>query len=156
MARVVEARQRGRRLSEAHALIAALGLAPHPEGGWYRETWRAQAPEGERAAATAILFLLEAGQRSHWHKVDATELWLFHAGSPLRLRTAPGDDAPVTETRLGSDILAGEAPQLCIAPHHWQAAEADRGWALVSCIVSPGFDFAGFTLAPPGWAPDRA
>ena len=156
MARVVEARQRGRRLSEARALIETLGLAPHPEGGWYRETWRAEAPGGQRAAATAILFLLEAGQSSHWHKVDATELWLFHAGGPLRLRTARGDDAPVTETRLGADVLAVETPQLRIEPHHWQAAEADRGWALVSCIVSPGFDFAGFTLAPPGWAPDRA
>ena len=155
MAGVVEARQRGRRLSDAKALIAVLGLAPHPEGGWYRETWRADAPDGQRAAATAILFLLEAGQNSEWHKVDATELWLFHAGSPLRLRTASGNDAPVAETRLGTDILAGETPQLRVDPHHWQAAEADRGWALVSCIVSPAFDFAGFTLAPPGWAPGR-
>lgn len=155
MAGVVEARQRGCGLSDAQALIAALGLAPHPEGGWYRETWRADAPEDDRAAATAILFLLEAGQGSHWHKVDATELWLFHAGSPLRLLTAPGDDAPASETRLGADILAGEQPQLRVDPHHWQAAEADRGWALVSCIVSPGFDFAGFTLAPPGWAPGK-
>ena len=155
MAGVVEARQRGRRLSEARALIATLGLAPHPEGGWYRETWRAQTPEGERAAATAILFLLEEGGRSHWHKVDATELWLFHAGSPLRLLIAPGADGPVTEARLGADILAGERPQLRIEPHHWQAAEADRGWALVSCIVSPGFEFSGFTLAPPGWSPGR-
>jgi predicted cupin superfamily sugar epimerase len=137
----------------AEALIEALGLAPHPEGGWYRETWRAEAADGERASATAILFLLEAGQSSHWHKVDAAEIWLFHAGSPLRLLTAPGDDGPVTETRLGADMLAGEAPQRVIAPHQWQAAEAGRGWALVSCIVSPGFDFAGFTLAPPGWAP---
>jgi predicted cupin superfamily sugar epimerase len=155
VAGVVEARQRGRRLSDARALIETLGLAPHPEGGWYRETWRADAPEGGRAAATAILFLLEEGQSSHWHKVDATELWLFHAGSALCLRIAPGDDAAVTEIRLGADIQSGEMPQLCIPPHHWQAAEADGGWALVSCIVSPGFDFAGFTLAPPGWAPGR-
>jgi predicted cupin superfamily sugar epimerase len=137
----------------AEALIAALDLAPHPEGGWYRETWRAAAVAGERASATAILFLLETGQRSHWHKADAAEIWLFHAGSPLRVLTAPDDAGPVTETRLGADVLAGEAPQRVIPPHHWQAAEADRGWALVSCIVSPGFDFAGFTLAPPGWAP---
>jgi predicted cupin superfamily sugar epimerase len=153
VARVGKARQRGRRLSKARALIESLDLAPHPEGGWYRETWRADAPKGERAAATAILFLLEAGQGSHWHKVDATELWLFHAGSALRLLTAPGDDGPVSETRLGADIIAGETPQPRVAPYHWQAAEADRGWALVSCIVSPGFDFAGFTLAPPDWAP---
>jgi predicted cupin superfamily sugar epimerase len=143
-------------MTEPDDFIAALGLAPHPEGGWYRETWRAEALDGQRAPATAILFLLEEGQSSHWHKVDATELWLFHAGSPLRLLTAPGDDGPVTETRLGGDILAGEAPQLRIDPHHWQAAEAARGWALVSCIVSPGFDFAGFALAPPGWVPGKA
>jgi len=155
VARVVEARRRGCRLSDARALIATLGLAPHPEGGWYRETWRADAPDGRRGALTAILFLLEADQKSHWHKVDATELWLFHAGSPLRLLTAPRDEGPVAEARLGADILASERPQLRIEPHHWQAAEADRGWALVSCIVSPGFDFAGFTLAPPGWAPGK-
>jgi len=155
VARLGEARQRRRRLSEAKALIEALRLARHPEGGWYRETWRAEAPAGERASATAILFLLEAGQGSHWHKVDATELWLFHAGSPLRLLTAPDDAGPVAEVRLGADVLAGEQPQCRIAPHHWQAAEADRGWALVSCIVSPGFEFEGFTLAAPGWAPGK-
>ena len=101
------------------------------------------------------LALLEAGQGSHWHKVDATQLWLFHAGSPLRLLTAPDDAGPVAEVRLGADVLAGEQPQCRIAPHRWQAAEADRGWALVSCIVSPGFEFEGFTLAPPGWAPGK-
>jgi predicted cupin superfamily sugar epimerase len=140
-------------MTDPRDVIRALNLQPHPEGGWYRETWRAEAEPGERASATAILFLLEAGERSHWHKVDATELWLFHAGSPLRLRTARADAGPVVEIRLGPDVLAGEQPQLRIAPGEWQAAEADRGWALVSCIVSPGFDFAGFTLAPPGWEP---
>lgn len=140
-------------MSEAEDLISALGLRPHPEGGWYRETWRAEAPEGGRAAATAILFLLEEGKRSHWHRVDATELWLFHAGGPLALRTAAGDSGPVRETRLGADILAGDRPQWRVEPGEWQSAEADRGWALVSCIVSPAFEFAGFTLAPPGWSP---
>jgi len=140
-------------MSEAKALIEALGLAPHPEGGWFVETWRAPAADGERAAATAILFLLEQGQRSHWHKVDATELWLFHAGSPLTLSTAAGDEGPSRSVRLGPDVLAGERPQLRIEPGEWQSAEAESGWALVSCIVSPGFEFAGFTLAPPGWAP---
>ena len=140
-------------MTEAKALIAALRLQPHPEGGWYRETWRAEAPEGERAAATAILFMLEQRQSSHWHKVDAAELWLFHAGSPLLLRTAASDSGPVIETRLGADVLAGEQPQWRVDPGEWQAAEAPGGWALVSCIVSPAFEFAGFTLAPPGWAP---
>ena len=140
-------------MTSAATLIEALDLAPHPEGGWYRETWRADAPAGQRASATAILFLLEEGQRSHWHKVDAAELWLFHAGSALRLETAPDARGPVRVTRLGSDIFAGETPQMVIAPGAWQSATADRGWALVSCIVSPGFEFEGFTLAPEGWAP---
>jgi len=153
---VLEARQRRRRLSEAAELIAALGLAPHPEGGWYRETWRADAMPSERASATAILFLLEARQSSHWHKVDATELWLFHAGSALTLRIAPDDAAPVETVRLGADVLAGEQVQFRIPPYVWQAAEADRGWALVSCIVSPAFEFSGFTLAPPDWTPGNA
>lgn len=141
-------------VTEARALIEALGLEPHPEGGWYRETWRAEAGPGERASATAILFLLEEGRRSHWHKVDATELWLFHAGSALRLETAASEAGPVRSARLGSDVTAGEQPQLRVGPDEWQSAQADRGWALVSCIVSPGFEFDGFTLAPPGWSPD--
>lgn len=138
---------------KAAAIIEKLGLSRHPEGGWYRETWRAPAPEGRRASATAILFLLEAGERSHWHRVDAAEIWLWHAGSVLRLLTAPGNDGPVTEVRLGGGVLAGEVAQHVIAAGDWQAAEADAGWALVSCIVSPGFEFAGFTLADAGWEP---
>jgi len=140
-------------MDEARAIVAKLGLAPHPEGGWYRETWRAPTAEGRRASATAILFLLEAGQRSHWHRVDAAELWLWHAGAPLRLLTAPGDAGPVSEIALGPGVLAGQAPQYLIAPDAWQAAQADRGWALLSCVVSPGFEFAGFTLAAAGWVP---
>lgn len=140
-------------MTDPATIIACLQLAPHPEGGWYRETWRAEAPPGERAGATAILFLLEAGHCSHWHRVDAAELWLWHAGHPLRLLIAPVDGSPVTATTLGADILAGHMPQSLVPPYHWQAAEADGGWALVSCVVSPGFDFAGFTLAPHGWSP---
>lgn len=138
---------------EAKALIASLGLIPHPEGGWYRETWRADTPEGERATATAILFLLEAGQGSHWHTVDGAELWFWHAGAPLALLRAPGDAGPVETIALGPDIAAGQMPQGLIPTGHWQAAEAREGWTLVSCVVSPGFRFSGFTLAPPGWRP---
>lgn len=139
---------------EARAIIDRLGLAPHPEGGWYRETWRADARAGQRPSGTAIWFLLEAEQASHWHRVDATEIWLWHAGAPLSLRTAPSDAGPVTEIRLGGAVLDGQVPQHVIAPHHWQAARAGSGgWSLVSCIVSPGFDFAGFDMAPPGWSP---
>ena len=142
---------------EAGAVIERLGLTPHPEGGWYRETWRATVgPDmtGGRAAGTAILFLLEAGQRSHWHRIDATELWIFQAGAPLVLKTAAGDAGPVAEVRLGADVLAGEAPQHVVAPGAWQAAEASaNGWSLVACVVVPGFEFAGFEMAAAGWAP---
>lgn len=138
------------------ALIEALRLVPHPEGGWYRETWRAEAPEGERAGATAILFLLEAHQRSHWHRVDAAEVWLWHAGDPLMLSLAAGDEAPVREVRLGPDVLLGDCPQYIVAPGEWQAAAplpGSAGYTLVSCVVAPAFEFAGFTLAPPDWRP---
>ncbi|MET0364356.1 MAG: cupin domain-containing protein [Sphingobium sp.] len=142
----------GNRDEAAGAIIARLDLSPHPEGGWYRETWRAPAPDGERASGTAIWFLLEAGQRSHWHRVDAAEIWLWHAGHPLRLSISR-DGEEVRHVRLGGDVMGGETPQHVIAPGEWQAAEAGEGWTLVSCVVSPGFDFAGFTLAEPGWAP---
>lgn len=129
---------------DAAALIARHNLAPHPEGGWYRETWRADAPAGQRAGGTAILFLLDRGQSSHWHKVDADELWLWHAGAALRLQIG---DAAVT--------LDATCPQALVPAGIWQAAQADAGWAFVSCVVVPGFDFAGFTLAPPGWDPGQ-
>lgn len=139
----------------AKALIETLGLTPHPEGGWFRETWRGAADEDGRASETLIYFLLEAGQRSHWHTVDATEIWCWHAGHPIALGHAPGDSGPVTWHRLGADILSGETAQVVISPGHWQAAQAETGWALVSCMVSPGFEFSGFVLAEPGWAPGQ-
>lgn len=142
-------------MDDTRALIDKLGLAPHPEGGWYKETWRAADTIGSRAIATAILFLLEKGQRSHWHRVDAAEIWLWHSGSPLTLLTAVGDEGPVDAHLLGGDPLAGEMPQHVIEQGHWQATEARTGWGLVSCIVAPGFQFEGFTLAPTDWWPGR-
>jgi uncharacterized protein len=139
--------------TDAAAVIAALALQPHPEGGWYRETWRDAAGADGRARATAIHYLLDAGGRSHWHRVDAAELWLWHAGSALTLMQASGDAGPVTQVRLGGAVTAGEQPQALVPAGRWQAAVADAGWALVSCVVVPGFDFAGFTLAAPGWSP---
>lgn len=137
-------------MSTAADLIARLCLQPHPEGGWYRETWRSDATlPGGRAAGTAILFLLEEGRRSHWHRVDAEELWIFQAGAPLRLLTSA--DGATVETRLGPG--PGQSPQHLVRTNEWQSAEADAGWALVACVVSPGFRFEGFELAPPGWAP---
>ncbi|WP_242122760.1 cupin domain-containing protein [Sphingobium sp. Sx8-8] len=136
----------------AKAVIEALGLSPHPEGGWYRETWRAAAAPGERAGGTAIHFLLEAHQHSHWHRVDAEEHWFWHAGAPLTLSVA-GDGETARDWVLGGDVLAGEHPQLRVPAHHWQAARPLGGWTLVSCTVVPGFDFSGFSLAPRHWSP---
>ena len=138
---------------DADAIIAALDLAPHPEGGWYRETWRAAAASGARAGGTAILFLLREGERSHWHRVDADELWLWQAGSALTLEMAQDGSGPVEAHRLGGRIDAGEALQAVVPAGAWQAARADQGWVLVSCVVVPGFEFAGFELAAPGWRP---
>lgn len=135
----------------ADQIIDRLGLAPHPEGGWYRETWRAPGDAPGRGAATAILFLLKEGLGSHWHRIDATELWLFQAGAPLLLRTSPGET--VTDYRLGSDILAGDRPQARVAPGEWQSAQSLGDWSLVACIVVPAFDFAHFELAPKDWSP---
>ncbi|MCJ8156450.1 cupin domain-containing protein [Sphingomonas sp. LaA6.9] len=143
-------------MDDARALIDRLGLQPHPEGGWYRETWRAEAPFGTRAAGTAILFLLEAGQRSHWHRVDAEELWFWHAGAPLTLAIAPADSGPVSALRLGPDVMRDENPQARVPTGQWQAAQADGGWTLVSCVVVPGFEFSGFRLAPRSWEPGQA
>lgn len=138
-------------MSGAADMIAHLDLAPHPEGGWYRETWRAPSASGARGAGTSILFLLEGGQRSHWHRVDATELWIFQAGTPLVLHTAQA--GRIASVRLGVDIAAGDQPQCVVDPHQWQAAEAGAGWGLVACVVAPAFQFEGFELAPAGWTP---
>lgn len=137
----------------AQAIIGRLRLERHPEGGWYRETWRAASPDGSRSPGTAILFLLEAGQCSHWHRVDADELWLWQGGASLDLRLAADDRTAPTTITLGGDVLAGDIPQALVPAGHWQAAQARSGWALVGCVVVPGFDFAGFELAPPGWQP---
>lgn len=132
------------------ALIAALELQPHPEGGWYRETWKGPEVNG-RATGTAILFLLRAGERSHWHRVDADEIWLWHGGAPLTLSLSASDEGPARHVHLGPDVLAGQSPQIVVPAHHWQAAESLGTFTLVSCTVSPGFRFEGFTLAAPGF-----
>ena len=141
----------------ARSVVETLQLVPHPEGGWYRETWRASpaggSGEGARSPGTAILYLLEAGCRSHWHRVDADELWLWHAGAPLDLLIADAKDANPARIALGGDVTRGYTPQALVPATRWQAAEARDGWALVSCIVVPGFDFAGFEMAPPDWVP---
>ena len=132
----------------AAEIIAKLGLQPHPEGGWYRETWKGPEVAG-RASGTAILFLLQAGERSHWHRVDADEFWLWHAGAPLVLSMG---ETSAREVRLGPDVLGGEVVQAVVPAGWWQAARSTGEWSLVSCTVSPGFRFEGFELAPPGWS----
>jgi len=131
----------------ADQIIAHLALTPHPEGGYYRQTWVAD--NASRPSGTCIYFLLKAGQASHWHRVDATEIWLYHAGAPLILSLADSDAGPATDHLLTPDLTKG-APQLIVPENHWQAARTTGDYTLVSCTVSPGFQFEGFTLAPKG------
>jgi uncharacterized protein len=133
-------------------IIARLELKPHPEGGHYRETFRD--PRGDaagRAFSTAIYFLLARGERSHWHRIDAVEVWHYYAGDALVLQIA--DASGQRSIRLGPDLAAGEMPQAIVPPHAWQAAETTGDWTLVGCTVAPGFDFAKFELAARDWAP---
>lgn len=129
-----------------------LGLAPHPEGGFYRETFRAPAAEGQRAASTAIYYLLPEGEASAWHRVDADEVWHHYAGAPLELTLWDGRERRVV--RLGTDLAAGESPQAVAPAGVWQAARPLGGWVLAGCTVAPAFEFAGFEMAPPGWEPE--
>lgn len=140
-------------MTSADAIIAGLALEPHPEGGWYRQTWVADVTDGgpERPAGTCIYFLLKAGEASHWHRVDAVEIWHFYAGAPLALRISADAAGPVREILLGADLVAGEVPQGIVPAGHWQAARTLGAWSLVGCTVSPGFRFAGFELAAPGF-----
>lgn len=138
----------------AAAVIARLDLKPHPEGGHFRETFRDPAGASGRAASTAIYFLLARGERSHWHRIDAAEVWHFYAGAPLELKIA-GDQTTRT-IRLGSDLAAGEQPQAVVPAHGWQSAQSLGDWTLVGCTVAPGFDFAQFELAEPDFEPDEA
>jgi predicted cupin superfamily sugar epimerase len=130
---------------DAAAIIAALGLAPHPEGGHFRETWRDSAEP--RGHGTAIYYLLQAGEISRWHRVDAAEIWHYYAGAPLDLRIAAPEAKPETH-RLGPDVLNGERPQILVPQDHWQSAESRGAWTLVGCTVSPAFEFAGFEMPP--------
>jgi uncharacterized protein len=135
-------------------IIARLALQPHPEGGHYRETFRDPSNDADgRAYATAIYFLLARGERSHWHRIDAVEIWHYYAGSALTLRIA--DDSDTRSIRLGPDLAAGEVPQAIVPAQAWQAAESTGDWTLVGCTVAPGFDFAAFELAEPDWLPGR-
>lgn len=138
-------------------IIRLLDLQPHPEGGHYRETFRdaqtgTQTMNG-RAACTAIYFLLARGERSHWHRVDACEIWHYYAGDPMALHIS--DESGTDTIMLGPDLARGQRPQGVVPPQAWQAAEARGDWTLVGCTVAPGFEFSKFELAPPGWSPQN-
>jgi predicted cupin superfamily sugar epimerase len=135
-------------------VIRLLELKPHPEGGHFRETFRdARTGEGGRAASTAIYFLLARGERSHWHRIDAVEIWHWHAGAALELEIAAGND-PRQRVVLGIDLAAGERPQAIVPARAWQAARTLGDWTLLGCTVAPGFEFTKFELAPKGWEPN--
>ena len=137
---------------DAAAVIRLLDLAPHPEGGHYRETFRDGSPATGRSHSTAIYYLLAVGEVSEWHRVDAAETWHFYAGAPLVLTTSPdGHDAEARH--LGPDLAGGQRPQIVVPAGHWQTATSLGAWTLVGCTVAPGFAFAGFELAPPDWRP---
>ncbi|HEY8066932.1 MAG TPA: cupin domain-containing protein [Methylosinus sp.] len=130
-----------------------LGLEPHPEGGFYRETFRdARAVENGRAASTAIYYLLGAGEVSAWHRVDAAEIWHFYAGAPLALDLSATGDAAQRHI-LGSAVTRGEHPQIVVPAGHWQSARSLGAWTLVGCTVAPGFEFSRFELAPAHFRP---
>ncbi|MEM9437293.1 MAG: cupin domain-containing protein [Pseudomonadota bacterium] len=131
----------------ADDIIAKLALEPHPEGGFYRQTWIA-AGEG-RTSGTSIYFLLRDGGASHWHRVDATEIWHYYSGAPLILSISPTDEGPATDHMLGANLEAGQEPQLIVPEGHWQAARTTGDYTLVGCTVSPAFRFEGFELAAP-------
>ncbi len=136
----------------AEEIIACLGLAPHPEGGWYRESFRDAALSGGRGASTAIYYLLRHGERSHWHRIDAVEIWHWYAGSPLLLALSRNGRTR-EETRLGPAVTRGERPQLIVPARAWQCAESLGRWTLAGCTVAPAFTFDGFELAPKDWQP---
>lgn len=140
-------------MTSADDLIRLLGLMPHPEGGHYRETFRDPARGADdRAASTAIYFLLRAGEVSRWHRVRDAEVWHWYAGAPLVLSIA-GPDGQSREHHLGPDVAGGERPQIVVPASHWQQAASTGAYSLVGCTVAPGFEFSRFEMAPGGWTP---
>jgi len=133
-------------------IIEALKLEPHPEGGWYIQTFQDQAGTDGRARSTAIFYLLEEGNRSHWHRVDAVEIWHYHAGAPLELSLSL-DGIESRTLVLGPEILDGQTPQGIVREGEWQSARSLGAWTLIGCTVAPGFEFSGFEMAAPDWQP---
>lgn len=142
-------------MTTAQEIIDILKLERHPEGGWYIQTFRDTEDRGGRAHSTAIYYLLEGADRSHWHTVDAVEIWHYHAGAPLELSLSD-DGISGRALILGTDFAAGQRPQGLVRKGEWQSARSLGDWTLVSCTVAPGFEFSGFRMAPPGWQPGMA
>jgi predicted cupin superfamily sugar epimerase len=140
---------------DAHEVIERLGLAPHPERGWYRETWRGPEGAAGRPTGTAIWFLLEGSAPSRWHRVDADEIWVWHGNAPLELMRSPDGGEP-ERVVLGMDLGRGERPQAIVPAGSWQSARTLGDWTLAGCIVVPGFTFQGLALAPEEWRPGDA
>jgi uncharacterized protein len=138
----------------ADAVIRLLDLAPHPEGGHFRETFRDPRQIDRRAASTAIYFLLKRDERSRWHRIDAVEVWHWYAGAPLMLEIA-ATPSHIERPMLGCNLAAGERPQTIVPAHAWQAAQTLGDWTLCGCTVAPGFNFAGFEMAPKNWEPGQ-
>lgn len=142
-------------MTTAAELVELLGLVEHPEGGWYRRTWTAPERGADgRALGSSVLYLLDASGSSHWHRIDATELWHVVGGDPLELARWDGD-GPVDRVVLGPRPGAHEHPQVVVDAGVWQSARTTGAWSLATCVVVPEFRFDGFELAPPGWAPPR-
>jgi uncharacterized protein len=139
-------------MTTAQDIIHALKLERHPEGGWYIQTFRDTEGTAGRANSTAIYYLLEGGDRSHWHTVDAVEIWHYHAGAPLELSLSR-DGKTEHRITVGPDITSGQRPQGIVGKGEWQSARSLGDWTLVGCTVAPGFEFSGFRMAPPGWEP---
>ncbi|MFM9846865.1 MAG: cupin domain-containing protein [Hyphomicrobiaceae bacterium] len=134
-------------------VIRLLDLQPHPEGGYFRETFRdSRTDQDARSVSTAIYFLLKMGEVSRWHRVDAAEVWHWYAGSPLQLSIAEGNRVTGT-LMLGSNLPDGERPQAVVPAHHWQSARSLGAWTLVGCTVAPGFEFSRFGLADATFQP---
>jgi predicted cupin superfamily sugar epimerase len=140
------------RSESADEIIRLLDLKPHPEGGFYRETWRDLPADGARGAGTCIYFLLSGGVVNRWHRVDAAEIWHFYAGAPLELSIAGHGRAPETQV-LGTALFDGERPQIEVPPDAWQRARCLGAWTLVGCTVSPAFEFGRFEIAGDGFVP---
>lgn len=136
----------------AEEIVRLLDLQPHPEGGWFRETFANRPVDGGRAYSTAIYYLLEGGTAGRWHRVDSAEVWHFYAGAPLILSMSP-DGVASTMALLGADLASGARPQIVVPPGHWQSARSLGEWTLAGCTVAPGFEFARFEMKPEGWEP---